>query len=247
MGLANDSKDGGLASPLYLRGKQAPIAMMPTRFAALLIGAWVVTVATPHSACAAPTAFELAQQRYEQQDWEAARQLFVKTAEESLDEKSQLSAQFYAAECALQLKDYPRAQAEYQRVLEAEVTEQLRVRASFRLAEASHLAGDLQGSLVAFQQFVEKYPGDELTGEARNYLGEILLEQGRHESALAAFVYVIENCRGFQVDRARLGMARCLLASNRLDEVPITLGRLCQGDDPKYCRRGLAAPRPQQV
>jgi cellulose synthase operon protein C len=206
-------------------------AMMPKGLTTLLVGICVAAVTGPHSCNAADDSLQLAQERYAQQDWPAALECFLDAAERSADETTRTSAHFYAAECALQLKDYSRAQAEYEQVLSSQAARDLHARASFRLAEALYLGEDMPRAQIGFQQFVEKYSRDELMGEAHNYLGEILLQSRRYDSALASFAYVIENCRGVQVDQARLGMARTLLASNQLEEVPIALGRLCQSED----------------
>lgn len=190
-------------------------------------------------ASAATSAFERGQHYYAQQNWRAALESFLQAVNSSNEPTEQLSAHFYAAESALQLKDYSRAIAEYGKISESTAAGDLQGRARFRLAECSFLIGDLPTALAGFQQFVADIASDDLIGEAHNYMGEISLELRRYEAALESFAHVIETSDGKQTDRARLGMARALLALGRFDEVPVTLGRLCQGPDANIASEGL--------
>jgi TolA-binding protein len=219
-----------------LRGKQRQHAMMPKRLQGLLI--CLATACTPNW-CLADALFQTAQKLYSQQAWAAAQEQFLKAAEQVSEEDQRSTAQFYAAECALQLKDYKQAEALYQRVSDSAAASDFHKRASFRLAQSRQLAGNAQGALTEFRRFVEIYPRDELAGDARNSLGEILLQMRRFDAALTEFAYVVEHCPGESSDRARLGMARSLLARKQYDEVPITLGRLCQSTNSPLAAEAL--------
>ncbi|MDZ4656586.1 MAG: tetratricopeptide repeat protein [Bythopirellula sp.] len=205
--------------------------MMPKIISQLLILLVAAAGMPTVPAAALQTNFQQGQERYQQADWQAALDLFLAAIEESLDATDEASAHFYAAECGMQLKDYAQAQAHYQHVLESDAGKAFHPRAQFRSSEAHFLAGELPQAASQFREFVEQYPEHELVPAAYNYLGEIALQSSQHEQAIASFDYVIENFRlGPEIDRTRLGLARTLLASARLAEVPIALGRLCQSE-----------------
>ena len=226
----------GLAGPLnysckqHWWGKQRQHAMMPKQISSLLFGICLVAATSPY-VCFADDSFQIAQQEYARQNWAAALEQFERVTQQAKDDATRVPALFYSAECALQLKDYGQAQTLYRRIIDSAAASEFHQRASFRLAESRQLSGDLQGALAEFRRFVETYPRDELTSDARNRIGEILLQTRCHDSALTEFAYVVEHCPREQSERARLGMARSLLALKRCDEVPVALGRLCQSKD----------------
>jgi TolA-binding protein len=220
------------------RGKQRQHAMMPKLLTGLLIGICLATVCTPKR-CLADEPFQAAQKLYAQQDWSGAQMQFLKTLDQANNNVQRPAAQFYAAECALQLKDYKQAETFYQRVIDSTAAADFHKRASFRLAESRQLSGDSQRALTEFRRFVETYPRDELASAARIGMAEILLQMSRYDSALTEFAHLVEYYPGDLGDRARLGMARCLLARKRYDEVPITLGRLCQSKNASLAAESL--------
>ena len=230
----------GAGKPTFFVGATLPKAMMPKLTSQLLILIVAVVALVTEPALAEQTKFQQAQQRYQQADWQSALSLFLAVVDQSTDATDVASAYFYAGECGMQLKNYAQAQEHYQHVLDAMAGKPFYLRAKFRSGEAQLLSGKLTDAEGSFRDFVEKYPQDELVPAAYNYLGEIALQTAQHGQASDSFNYVIENYRsGSQVDRARLGLARALLASDRLAEVPLALGRLCQSAHPDTAAEAL--------
>jgi cellulose synthase operon protein C len=212
-------------------GPTAPVAMIPNPLVLRIALASVIVCLMTHATLAEQSSFQQAQEHYKQSNWQSALDLFLTTIQIS-DSTDNASSHFYAAECLVQLGRYPEAQSHYQEVLQSPDGHAFNVRAKFRRGEAEFLAGNLTDAEKTLREFIEKSPRDELCAAAFNRLGEIALQTGSFEQAISLFNYVIENfASDSNVNQACLGLARALLAANRLSEVSIALGRLCQSTD----------------
>lgn len=99
-------------------------------------------------------------------------------------------------------------------------------------AEARFLVGDVVDAAKGLREFIDRFPKHKLIPAAHNYLGQIAAEADLYNQAIASYEFVIENfSSGPEVDQARLGIARVLLATGLGNEVPVSLGRLCQHEN----------------
>ncbi len=184
------------------------------------------------NAVADTASFQQAQDLYKKAAWQPALELFAGSIAKSTGSDEIAAAHFFAGECAMQLSDYLQAQEHYDQVLAIAGDQALKANAQFRSSEARYLAGDVVGAARGFREFADGYPRHKFAPSAYNYLGQIAAEADLHDQAVTSYNFVIENfSTGPEVDQARLGLARVLLATGRGSEVPVCLGRLCQHEN----------------
>jgi len=204
-------------------------------FVAVLIG----TLAG--SAGADETAYNFAVQLYRNSQWQQAATAFAETlSDDSQDSARSVAAHFYQGECLMQLEDYSKAREHYRIVLKQASTGPYAQRALFRIGESSWLANDADSSKPLLQEFVRTYPHDALAAYALTYLGEIELLGGNPEQSIAAYQTVVERfSHTSHVNKARLGLAKSLLAAGRTDEVHLALARLISEENAPFVGEAL--------
>jgi len=174
--------------------------------------------------------FAKAAQLYRQARWQEAATAFAATSKDAASNEQYVAAHFYRGECLIQLEDFSKAREHYRVVLKQ--TGPYAQRALFRAGESAWLANDANSAQPLLQEFVRKYPHDALAAYALTYLGEIALLNGNPEQSIIAYRTVIESfAHTPQVNQARLGLAKSLLAIGKTDEVPLALGRLVNEKD----------------
>ncbi len=180
------------------------------------------------TACADDSSFSSAVQRYRQGDWREAATAF---ADCLADEQHAAAAQFYLAECQMQLGEYATARDVYRKVLR-DCDKSFQARALFRSGEAAWLSGDAAAAQVTLQQFVRENPHDPSAAYAFTYLGDLSLETGDATRAAAAYRMVVDSYGHTpRVAAARLGLAKSLLILEHTDQVPLALGRVTEHED----------------
>ena len=174
---------------------------------------------------AAELSFEEAASLYQQSEWKQAASAFAACAEAHSHGERYVAAHFYQGECLMQLEDFSKAREHYRIVLKQPGP--YAQRALFRAGESAWLAKDIPSAKPLLQEFARKYPHDALSAYALTYLGEIALLEGDADRSIAAYRSVIESFSHTpQVNKARLGLAKALLAIGKTEDVPLALGRL---------------------
>lgn len=192
----------------------------------------LVVVILANIATAEDSPLAKARETYRQCHWQHALDLFLSVSR-TASEAERDEAAFYAAECLLQLERRGEALEQYRQSLERAATKSdHKQRALFRIAEIQHLNGDITAARQSAEQLIDSMPGDKLSAMASCLLGEIALQTGDYQKAITSFYRAIDvPCGEATLNKARLGLARALLAARQYIEVPIAVGRLCQSDD----------------
>lgn len=132
-----------------------------------VIAAVVVCLTT---VAAQAVTWQEASQLYEAQDWEAARDAFASIATTSDDDQVAAAAQFYVAECRMQLDDFGRAQHELEMLLATSEPDQTPANVLFRAGEAARLAGDDRLGRERLREFVGRHPDHPYASYAYEHL-----------------------------------------------------------------------------
>lgn len=188
----------------------------------------LITGLAGSASLASDATFQSAATSYRQGNWNEAAAAFADCFDH---DRHGMAAQFYWAECQMQLGEYVSARDVYLKVVGSGESS-LEVRALFRAGEAAWLLGDAADAQVTLQEFVREHPHDPSAAYAYTYLGDIALESGDPQQAAAAYRLVVDRySHSSRVTLGRLGLAKSLLLLGQVEQVPVALGRLTQHKD----------------
>lgn len=164
-------------------------------------------------------AFAQAASAYREGDWSSAAAQFQHVLSSATNSESQQQAQFYLAECQMQLGQYASAGQHYQRVIES-TDQELATRALFRCGEAALFAGSEQEAEGLLRQYLRVDADSSSAAYAWMYLGELAERRGDTDEATAAYRTVAKRYpTSTHASLARLAVAEILLANGQSDHV----------------------------
>lgn len=191
----------------------------------------LLTLPTVASAADVDRPLAAATTQYELGHWQQAAALFEQVLTTDQQSQSNLSVQYYLAECRLQLGQYTAAQSIFGELAIAKDFE-LATDALFRSGEAAYFAGNDAVAEEQLSKFLSEQPQHASAAHAYYFLGEVTQRQGDLSSAIGALRTVVEQYpESDRATPARLALARALLTSGDFEQVPALLTGLKPGND----------------